>query len=82
MHNDKEEKRNTPPRGGHGPMRTIEKPKNFGEALSKLFKSLNDFKVLLIISLVLAGLSAILALVRSEERRVGKECRSRWSPYH
>ena len=25
----------------------------------------------------------LLALVmRSEERRVGKECRSRWSPYH
>src|SRR2546429_1732105 len=23
-----------------------------------------------------------LALARSEERRVGKECRSRWSPYH
>ena len=22
------------------------------------------------------------ALCRSEERRVGKECRSRWSPYH
>src|SRR3712207_8289118 len=22
------------------------------------------------------------ACVRSEERRVGKECRSRWSPYH
>ena len=22
------------------------------------------------------------ATVRSEERRVGKECRSRWSPYH
>ena len=21
-------------------------------------------------------------LERSEERRVGKECRSRWSPYH
>ena len=21
-------------------------------------------------------------LMRSEERRVGKECRSRWSPYH
>ena len=21
-------------------------------------------------------------LFRSEERRVGKECRSRWSPYH
>ena len=23
-----------------------------------------------------------LAKPRSEERRVGKECRSRWSPYH
>ena len=22
------------------------------------------------------------AFLRSEERRVGKECRSRWSPYH
>ena len=22
------------------------------------------------------------AAIRSEERRVGKECRSRWSPYH
>ena len=25
---------------------------------------------------------AIGAYGRSEERRVGKECRSRWSPYH
>ena len=24
----------------------------------------------------------VLAIIRSEERRVGKECRSRWSPYH
>src|SRR2546427_6315669 len=24
----------------------------------------------------------LLCLARSEERRVGKECRSRWSPYH
>src|SRR2546423_12393882 len=23
-----------------------------------------------------------LSAIRSEERRVGKECRSRWSPYH
>jgi len=32
------------------------------------------------------GLGAASALTllffRSEERRVGKECRSRWSPYH
>ena len=23
-----------------------------------------------------------ISVLRSEERRVGKECRSRWSPYH
>src|SRR5260370_37966560 len=27
-------------------------------------------------------LAQALKLKRSEERRVGKECRSRWSPYH
>ena len=26
--------------------------------------------------------TSIIAAFRSEERRVGKECRSRWSPYH
>ena len=25
---------------------------------------------------------AMFETTRSEERRVGKECRSRWSPYH
>ena len=35
----------------------------------------------------IAALGAVLltdpgAVGRSEERRVGKECRSRWSPYH
>ena len=30
-----------------------------------------------------AGLAVLISdLLRSEERRVGKECRSRWSPYH
>ena len=28
------------------------------------------------------GHKSSLSKVRSEERRVGKECRSRWSPYH
>ena len=35
--------------------------------------------------LVCANLSdcgSIHKQIRSEERRVGKECRSRWSPYH
>src|SRR2546430_8863031 len=29
-----------------------------------------------------AGVLTLHEDVRSEERRVGKECRSRWSPYH
>src|SRR2546430_2854189 len=29
-----------------------------------------------------ARYGAARVAVRSEERRVGKECRSRWSPYH
>ena len=28
------------------------------------------------------GPTAVIYTDRSEERRVGKECRSRWSPYH
>ena len=28
------------------------------------------------------GISLLDCIDRSEERRVGKECRSRWSPYH
>ena len=32
---------------------------------------------------MIAGLEEISSgELRSEERRVGKECRSRWSPYH
>ena len=29
-----------------------------------------------------AGFMILSGAGRSEERRVGKECRSRWSPYH
>ena len=29
-----------------------------------------------------AGAMGLGDRIRSEERRVGKECRSRWSPYH
>ena len=28
------------------------------------------------------SVSMLQKIARSEERRVGKECRSRWSPYH
>ena len=34
------------------------------------------------IKTVLLDLNRLEDLGRSEERRVGKECRSRWSPYH
>ena len=35
-------------------------------------------------SLILVFLVGVVIVIfnRSEERRVGKECRSRWSPYH
>ena len=35
-------------------------------------------------TLLVTAIALVLGVVlgRSEERRVGKECRSRWSPYH
>src|SRR3712207_9552362 len=44
-----------------------------GDSLLSLINDILDF------SKIEAG---ELDLERSEERRVGKECRSRWSPYH
>src|SRR2546427_7979543 len=38
----------------------------------------SEFKVLLAFD----SREIRLEMCRSEERRVGKECRSRWSPYH
>ena len=47
-----------------------------------------SFKIFLVL-VVFSGTQVILGTLipsswdlRSEERRVGKECRSRWSPYH
>ena len=45
--------------------------------------SLDDPKVLM--GMFIGGSIPFFCLIlmeRSEERRVGKECRSRWSPYH
>src|SRR5260221_9593838 len=36
----------------------------------------------LVLEIVSLAVFALAGDVRSEERRVGKECRSRWSPYH
>ena len=45
---------------------------------------MGKFAVFLLIGGVLTvlGITNIKGNIRSEERRVGKECRSRWSPYH
>ena len=35
-----------------------------------------------VLRIITSYITNINKLTRSEERRVGKECRSRWSPYH
>ena len=45
--------------------------------------SIDDYLTSVISSEMSAnGFPELLKAHRSEERRVGKECRSRWSPYH
>ena len=46
---------------------TLQKPETVAKAVAEAISNLGN-----------AGRGAY----RSEERRVGKECRSRWSPYH
>ena len=47
-------------------------------ALAKTKEVLNK----VVADLYVAHIALHQVLCRSEERRVGKECRSRWSPYH
>src|SRR3712207_8084411 len=54
-----------------------------GGVLGVLCASIGSIQVNEAIKLLTGiGDPAVGKLVRSEERRVGKECRSRWSPYH
>ena len=46
--------------------RDVETYDTLNDVLVNLFRDINDIE----------------EKARSEERRVGKECRSRWSPYH
>src|SRR5256885_11157637 len=41
-----------------------------------------QFERLISVLLAAALPVCVYGIARSEERRVGKECRSRWSPYH
>ena len=55
-----------------------------GALRAALTQKLRDGQVLIVEALSVAEVKtkAAAELLRSEERRVGKECRSRWSPYH
>ena len=55
---------------------------NEGERIDDLER--NGYKIIQHKDKFCFGMDAVLlsGFARSEERRVGKECRSRWSPYH
>ena len=65
----------------------LKKQDHITEHMKKLhwlpIKARIEFKILLLTYKTVNGLApSNLEELRSEERRVGKECRSRWSPYH
>src|SRR2546427_8635218 len=51
-----------------------------GDGVQRLLAEL--LRVFLVGWLQRGAEGSLVHLLRSEERRVGKECRSRWSPYH
>ena len=53
-----------------------------GVAENVLPASLSEKELTVVMPEAAQSGSLILNTKRSEERRVGKECRSRWSPYH
>src|SRR2546430_8601452 len=56
---------------------------NMWAGVSKAGYSIKDeAPMALLVFAVPAIISILIWWRRSEERRVGKECRSRWSPYH
>lgn len=61
MPSNKDEKRSTSV-PGHGHGKVMEKPKNFSLAIKKLVTSLKKYKVFIMLAIILASLSAILAL--------------------
>ena len=56
---------------------------NYGGAEANVAASLAQFgDSVTFVSKIPSNAIGDCAVSRSEERRVGKECRSRWSPYH
>ena len=58
--------------------------KCFGPGVAQLLRHVQEFHSLRSAAkaMNMAYSKAWTIVKRSEERRVGKECRSRWSPYH
>ena len=50
------------PKRNHGPNREIEKPKNFKDAMKRLFKELKPFKIAIFISLFLAAVGSMISI--------------------
>ena len=50
--------------------------------LMNLMSTVNTFTLSFYSDEAVAAVGSAGQFMRSEERRVGKECRSRWSPYH
>ena len=54
-----------------------------GEEMIQYYKEEKRYPALLFLDIYMNNQDGVeTARIRSEERRVGKECRSRWSPYH
>ena len=54
----------------------------FGDFYTRKFLPIHERELLTFSILASQGGCEAQVKARSEERRVGKECRSRWSPYH
>ena len=63
-------------------LQRAEKAEPYREQILDLLTSCKGNLVRVHEELVAGGASLSYQALRSEERRVGKECRSRWSPYH
>ena len=63
---------------------TTQKPKQVIDAIKKYYEedNANVHRGVYKLSLKATMAYENAHEIRSEERRVGKECRSRWSPYH
>ena len=64
-------------------LKNLVKRFNAVTAVDKLSLEIHDREFAVLVGSSGCGKTTVLRMIaRSEERRVGKECRSRWSPYH